>query len=332
MSWKGQFLRTTNRWLRPLDVEIFGYSKHWRPTANGIARYPGPSASSLSTETPFLNVFQGSGVDLRDSFDFAVVIPTTLRPTIHRALTSIFRQQFDGRVQVLIGVDVPLGSWVALEEICLAVPERQCVFCLYPGYSTSRRHGGPHAAWDGGALRTVLSYLANSRYVAYLDDDNWWSPDHLASMQQALSGAEWAYSGRWFVHPQSGRPICKDEWESVGPGRGEFQHFGGWADPNCIAINKQACEAVLPWWSIPVRMSESGRAADRNVFRVLSRKFRGRATGRYSVFYTVNEADSLHEARMRQIGKERYAAAAGPSVEAKAEEAGSEPIANPGET
>ncbi len=28
----------------------------------------------------------------------------------------------------------------------------------------------------------MLSYLANSRYVAYLDDDNWWADDHLSAM------------------------------------------------------------------------------------------------------------------------------------------------------
>jgi hypothetical protein len=260
---------------------------------------------------------------LRDSFDFAVVMPTMLRPTIHRALRSIFSQEFDGRVQVLIGVDVPVGSLAALEETCRAVPERQCVFCFYPGYSTSRRHGGQHSEGGGGALMTVLSYLANSRFVANLDDDNWWSGDHLASMRQALSEAEWAYSGRWFVHPHSGRLICKDEWESVGPGQGEFRHFGGWVDPNCLAINKQVCEAVLPWWSIPVRNSKSWMDADRNVFRILSREFKGRATERYSVFYTITEADEQHAARMRQIGAERYAAAARPMIEPGPEEAAS---------
>jgi hypothetical protein len=281
----------------------------------------------LSTETPFLKVFHSNEADLRDGFDFAVVMSTTLRPTIHRALTSIFSQEFEGRVQVLVGVDVPLGSRAALEETCRAVPEGQCVFCLYPGYSSATRHGGQHADRNGGALRTVLSYLANSRFVAYLDDDNWWSSDHLASMRQALSGAEWAYSSRWFVHPHSGLTICKDEWESVGPGRGEFQHYGGWVDPNCLAINKQVCEAVLPWWSIPVRESESWRDADRNVFRILSREFRERATGRYSVFYTIDEADEQHRARMRLIGTERYSAAARPTVEPRTEGAGLGPSA-----
>jgi hypothetical protein len=319
----GQLLWTANRLLSPLDIEIVRRSDLWRPTDN-LGPQPRRDAPILNTEPPFLKVFQGRGTDLRDSFDFSVVMATTLRPTIHRALKSIFRQQFDGRVQVLIGVDVPLGSRVALEETCSAVPERQCVLCIYPGYSTARRHGGQHADANGGALRTVLSYFANSRFVAYLDDDNWWSEDHLASMSQALSGAEWAYSGRWFVHPQSGRPICKDDWESVGPGQGEFQEFGGWVDPNCIAVNKQICEAVLPWWSIPVHKSDSWRDADRNVFRILSREFSGRATGRYSVFYAVSDADGQHAARMQQIGAERYAAAARPPVGPEPEEAGQE--------
>ncbi|HTT74974.1 MAG TPA: glycosyltransferase family A protein [Candidatus Binataceae bacterium] len=320
MSWKGQFLWAANRLLRALDIQVVRYRELRRPTAAHLAREPPPGVSYSGSETPFLKVFQGSGVDLRDSFDFTVVMPTTLRPTINRALRSIFSQQYDGRVQVWIGVDVPLGSLDLLQETCRAVPARQCVFCFYPGYSTSRRHGGQHAAGDGGALRTVLSYLANSRFVAYLDDDNWWSSDHLASLHQALNGAEWAYSLRWFVHPDSGRSICKDEWESIGPGRGVFRQYGGWADPNGIAINKQVCEAVLPWWAIPMRNSPNARAADRNVFRILSREFNGRATGQYTVFYTVNEADSLHKERLRLIGAERYAAAAHPVIEPGLEE------------
>ena len=301
MSLKGQFLQTVNRLLRPIDIEMVRRSDLWRPTDH-LDPQPRRGAPILYTEAPFLKVFKGRAVDLRESFDFAVIVPTTLRPTVHRALKSIFRQQFDGRVQVLIGVDVPLGSRAALEETCRAVPERQCVFCVYPGYSTARRHGGQHGSGDGGALRTVLSYLANSRFVAYLDDDNWWSEDHLASMGRALSGAEWAYSLRWFVHPESGRPICKDEWESVGPGRGEFQDFGGWVDPSCIAVNKQVCEVVLPWWAIPLRNSDRW-GADRHVFRILSHEFKGCATGQYSVFYAVNEADALHKERMRLMGR-----------------------------
>ena len=110
--------------------------------------------------------------------------------------------------------------------ICAArIPRNHAVLFFYPGYSTSCRHGGLHPAWDGGVLRTLLSYLANSRYVAYLDDDNWWDGSHLESMRLALEGCEWAYARRWFIHPKSRRPICPDEWESIGPNRGTICRY-----------------------------------------------------------------------------------------------------------
>ena len=178
---------------------------------------------------------------------------------------------------------------------------------FYPGYSTSSRHGGLHAPQDGGSLRTILSYLANSCYVAYLDDDNWWSEDHLSALYAVLSaGAEWAYTLRWFVHPGSRQLICRDDWELVGPGVGFFR---GWVDPNCLAIDKIACEAVLRWWSIPQPNSANGMNADRNVFRILSTEFRGAPTNRHSVFYEITETDPMHPYRLSVIGEQRYHAA-----------------------
>ena len=36
----------------------------------------------------------------------AVIIPTTLRPELCRAVRSVFAQDFPGSVQILIGIDV----------------------------------------------------------------------------------------------------------------------------------------------------------------------------------------------------------------------------------
>jgi hypothetical protein len=154
----------------------------------------------------------------------------------------------------------------------------------------------------------LLSYLANSRYLAYLDDDNWLEETHLASMRQALEGSEWAYARRWFVHPKSRRPICQDDWESIGPSKGTFADIGGWVDPNCLAIDKLACESVLRWWSIPLRNTTRAMDADRNVFRILSTQFKGCPTNRATVFYRIDEKDQCHSARLDAIGHERYQA------------------------
>jgi hypothetical protein len=233
-------------------------------------------------------------------------MPTTLRPTITHALGSIFRQDFSGSVQTLIGLDRSDADPRLVEDACRDMPPNHVVFFMYPGYSTSARHGGLHPAWDGGVLRTVLCYLANSRHVAFLDDDNWWDPRHLSSMRTALAGGDWAYARRWFVHPESRTPICEDLWESIGPGQGIFSSGGGWVDPNCVAFDKLACAAVIPWWSIPLRNSPQAMDADRNVFGILSAAFNGVATGQATVFYAVNESDPEHASRLDRIGRDRY--------------------------
>jgi len=40
-------------------------------------------------------------------FDAAVVMPTLLRPSLERAVRSVFAQDLGGRIQLLIGVDCP---------------------------------------------------------------------------------------------------------------------------------------------------------------------------------------------------------------------------------
>ena len=158
-------------------------------------------------------------------------------------------------------------------------------------------------------MRTILSYLANSRYVAYLDDDNWYASHHLSSLHEAMRGYDWAYSLRWYVHPVSRRPICEDRWEAIGPVPTAVDP-DGWVDPICLALDKLACEAILRWWCIPQRNSPLAMDADRNVFRILRTEFRGCGTNNASVFYAIAESDRYrHPFRLEMIGAERYASA-----------------------
>jgi hypothetical protein len=44
----------------------------------------------------------------------------------------------------------------------------------------------------------------------------------------------------------------QDRWESVGPvPHGTAADPAGWVDPNCLAIDKLACEAVQRWRGAP---------------------------------------------------------------------------------
>jgi Glycosyl transferase family 2 len=240
----------------------------------------------------------GAAINLQQPFDVAVVIPTILRPHLRRALESVYSQDLQGRIQVLIGIDKALGSREMLNELISAAPPHVHVTVIDPGYSTSMRHGGVHSCFYAGAMRTVLSFLANSRYVAYLDDDDWFAPDHLSSMLTAIEGHDWAWSQRWYSHPITAQGICIDAWESMGPGQGVYAHCGGFVAPSCLMLDKISCAMLLPLWSNSPFAYGDGE--DRLVLDMLIQTgLKGAHNNKASSFYTLDPRDGNHGHRMR---------------------------------
>jgi hypothetical protein len=269
----------------------------------------GRHKESFAAMQGFLRTY--ADMDLQPPMDAAVIIPTVLRPYLLPALRSVFAQNFPGRIHILVGIDAHRGDLAIIDEACAERPPHCAVQVFWPGYSTAQRNGGLTPPGDGGALRCMLSFLANSPYVAYLDDDNWWGPDHLQQLRSAVESAEWGFSLRWFVHPESRRAVCVDTWESVGPGQGMFQEkFGGFVDPSCLMLNKQACPQAPLFWNFP--LAGDPMSADRNVFNHLSRQHRWSGTGKPSAFYMMNKNDGLHPMRMRIMG-EAYVKAGEPA-------------------
>jgi hypothetical protein len=223
-------------------------------------------------------------------YDVAVIIPTTLRPALAKALRSVFAQSGAGSVQILVGVDIARGSADMLEPLRAECPAGMDLHVIDPGFSTARHNGGYYPTYAGGSLRTVLSYLANSRYLAYLDDDNWWAPTHLSDLLQAIDGVDWAYSYRWYVDPATQQPLCIDRWESVGPGRGYYRRrFNGFVDTNCLLLDKDRCHWMLPAWCIP--LTDRGEGEDRIVFEKLQSGHSYRCTEKATAYYVFRAAD-----------------------------------------
>ncbi len=221
--------------------------------------------------------------DLQTPFDVAVVMVTVVRPTIAQAMRSVFAQQFPGRIQILVGIDRWEGPRALLEQLVAESPPHVAVTILDLGYSTSRRHGGLYPSSYGGALKTILSYAANSRYITYLDDDNWYAPTHLVTLRDAVAGRDWAFSLRHFVDAATGEILCPDTWESMGPGRGVYAKAqGGFVDTNCYLIDKLACPKVFLEWANT--RFEGGTGGDRQILqRLLGRPCGTNAA--HSVYY-----------------------------------------------
>jgi hypothetical protein len=220
---------------------------------------------------------------IQTPFDAAIIMATVVRPSLAQAIRSVYAQRFGGRVQILIGIDRWEGERAMLDALLAECPSHMTVTQVDLGYSTSQRHGGLYPSHFGGALKTILSYAANSRYVTYLDDDNWFAPNHLASMLKAVEGKAWAFALRNFIENDSGDLLCPDTWESMGPGRGVYAKAqGGFVDTNCFMIDKLACNDVFPEWAM-TRFA-GGAGGDRQILQRL-RDWPWGTNGEHTVYY-----------------------------------------------
>ncbi len=232
--------------------------------------------------------------------DVAVVLPTILRPALLRAAQSVFSQEFNGRIHLLIGIDVAAGETAVLDEVRARCPANMMFTVLDLGYSTSQRHGGIYSNYYSGALRAILSVAANARYIAYLDDNDWFRRDHLASLWNAVQGKDWAFSRRWLADEGTLLPICRDEWDSVGPDHGiNSKRFGGFTHPSTLLVDKLRCDDVLPLWSHA--SFSDGTGEDRRVFAALRANHSWADTGAYTCFCTLSQTTQSDEHHRREF-------------------------------
>ena len=228
--------------------------------------------------------------------DVSVLVRTVLRPSLPRAVRSVFSQDYSGAIQILVGVDAVEGDRTVLDALRRDCPARMRLDILEMPTPTSRPGGGVYTNRAGGSLPVVLAYAANAQHIVFLDDDNWAAPDHLSALRQAVEGFDWAYTLRWFADSLSGRVLCADDWESLGPAKGVFaRRAGGFVDLNCLMIDKVACHFVIP--SLAIALFNDGTSSDRSLFLKLREYHSVGWTGRPTVYYAVRPDDPMNRLR-----------------------------------
>jgi hypothetical protein len=234
-------------------------------------------------------------------FDLSIVICTVCRESLLRTISSIYAQTHKGPIQVLIGVDIDaFGHEGQLQQVIIdECPAHIQINWVSLGYSTSTRHGGVHSCFYGGSLRTSLSFMANSKYVMYLDDDDWLAPNHCADILEVIVKKKWAFSYSIYSDGNTSKGICIDSFESVGVDKGIYaQRFGGFVRPSGLTLDKtQVPELLHLWSSSPF---PSGDGEDRLIFDHL-RKMEHACTEKASVYCALDPKDGMHDKRMKFI-------------------------------
>lgn len=161
--------RSVTRWGKDTLNRMFGWQVlfEWRnrilkwPSVLGMRRFEDREVRRLRGDSPLM------------SAAVAVVIPTYRRPDgLAAAVRSVLDQTWSDLVVVV--VDDGGGG---LEAAALPAD---------PRLRTVSLSANSHVL---GLVRNVGMRLTESRYVAYLDDDNTWEPEHLAVAVKALTEA-----------------------------------------------------------------------------------------------------------------------------------------------
>jgi glycosyltransferase involved in cell wall biosynthesis len=149
--------------------------------------------------------------------------------------------------------------------------------------------------FNGHRIYAAASFLVASPYIAFLDEDNWFEPDHLESLLALVEEHEldWAHSLRNIVEPD-GRFVCRDDCESLGAFPTVVSPDDHLVDVSCFLLRTRVALAMAPLWYRQAR-APGVLPADRAITReLLRRKGRFGCTGLYTLNYrTGSRADSV---------------------------------------
>lgn len=137
-----------------------------------------------------------------------VITPSTGSPELQDAITSVLDQTVD--VDHLIVCD---GNQFR-EKVSFIVDkviEHPRVTACYLPYNT-----GGHGFY-GHRIMAAFSHLINHDYILFLDQDNWYEPDHVKSLIDVIDskGYDWSYSLRKIFNKDK-EYLTVDNCESLG--------------------------------------------------------------------------------------------------------------------
>ena len=136
--------------------------------------------------------------------------------------------------------------------------------------------------WYGHRSYAACSFLVNADIICYLDEDNWYDPDHVEKLVKVIKqGNDWAYSLRKITDKQ-GKFICNDDCESLGKWPVYFDEKVFHIDTSSFAVKRDVAVKVGHSW-----YGQWG--ADRQFFHTLSKHFnKFGCTNEYSCNYRLD--------------------------------------------
>lgn len=190
-----------------------------------------------------------------------VITATTGNDCLRTCIQSVQSQTIIGLTHMIVidGKEYENSARVIINEF----QDRRRIQVLVLSDNTGK--GG----WNGHRIYGSVPYLVSSDYVAFLDDDNIYRPDHLYSLLSSITTspvpAHGAFSLRTVFDEHE---TCLDNCESLGTIRHSVLSTDDYfIDTSCMLIERQKAIHYGSMWNKPFR--SGGEEADRCFSRAL---------------------------------------------------------------
>jgi len=175
--------------------------------------------------------------------------------------------------------------WEQISEILNAMefPNGNNEFVIVLPHATGLNRFNGHRIYGG------FSFLTNGDYIAWLDDDNEFTPNHIESLVKITQEKQldWAYSLRQIVDSK-GEFICNDDCENLGKYKSVLNdHF---VDVSCFLVRRELAVNIAPIWHRQARPPNGMMEVDRALTAVLmheQNKLKFDSNNDYTVKYRV---------------------------------------------
>lgn len=220
----------------------------------------------------------------------AVITSTIGRAELARAIQSVQAQTY------------PCKHYVFVDGKAFKAPA-EALLTDYPDvevtYLPMNTGGG---GWTNSSINAIAPFLVKEEVVCFLDDDNWFSPDHIEKNLEVLQSRQldYVYSLRKLFDSKEGHFICYDLFEAIGKLQTERNYqlpvnfpdinFSGvltlnreiHVDTNCFMFKKAVAQQAAPYW---VKTKANDNVVSHWLFNESG--FHGDCSGIFSVNYSA---------------------------------------------
>lgn len=177
-----------------------------------------------------------------------VITPTIGSPKLADAIESVQRQTYGNLEHLVVvdGYDYEDATNQAFRAAWQRFPEGnlKSTRAMILPYNTGAKGFYGHRIYSG------IPHLINADYIFFLDEDNWYEPDHVASLVEVLErGNDFAHSLRKIYHPDK-TYVCDDNCEALGKWPIYFSHNDPQylVDTSSFAFNRKFLEKTCHLW------------------------------------------------------------------------------------